>query len=98
MLTRGVVYENIPRFGSLHLVWPTLVLACLAALVTIPIFVFYWKGPAIRAKSKFAQSLASDRKAQGDARRFARNSVVRLAGPEAADKDATAIQDATAAA
>lgn len=87
-LTRRIVYENIPRFGKYHLVWPTLILACLAGLVTIPIFVFYYKGPEIRAKSRFAQSLASDRKAQGDARRSARNSVVQLTAAEEAGKDA----------
>jgi len=26
-------------------------------LVTIPIYIVYWKGPEIRAKSKFAQDL-----------------------------------------
>ncbi|KAH9896308.1 major facilitator superfamily transporter [Xylariomycetidae sp. FL2044] len=37
-------------------------LACLAVLVTIPIYIFYWKGPVIRERSKFAQTLAADRK------------------------------------
>ncbi|KAI4128339.1 MAG: hypothetical protein LQ338_002784 [Usnochroma carphineum] len=81
-------YENIPRFGGLHLVWPTVILGFLAAFVTVPIFVFYWKGPAIRARSRFAQSLASDRKAQGTARRSARNSIVHLSEPEEARQDA----------
>ncbi|KAI4186075.1 MAG: hypothetical protein LQ346_005766 [Caloplaca aetnensis] len=81
-------YQNIPAFGKYHLVWPTFILACLAGLVTVPIFVFYYKGPEIRARSKFAQSLASDRRAQGDARRSARNSVVQLPEPQAANKDA----------
>jgi hypothetical protein len=40
-------------------------LAGLAFLVTIPIYVFYWKGPAIRARSKFAVRLASNRAAAG---------------------------------
>lgn len=68
-LTTRVVYTNLPAFGKLHLVWPTVILGCLAALVTIPIFVFYWKGPQIRARSKFAQSLATEREAQGPRRR-----------------------------
>ncbi|KAL9034867.1 MAG: hypothetical protein Q9180_005171 [Flavoplaca navasiana] len=62
-------YTNLPAFGKFHLVWPTVILGCLAALVTIPIFVFYWKGPQIRARSKFAQSLATEREAQGTRRR-----------------------------
>ncbi|MCJ1279306.1 hypothetical protein MMC21_007130 [Puttea exsequens] len=48
--------------------WPTTILAVLAIFVTIPIYVFYWKGPVVREKSKFAQTLASDRKAKGGAR------------------------------
>ncbi|KAL8735458.1 MAG: hypothetical protein Q9181_002822 [Wetmoreana brouardii] len=81
-------YTNIPAFGKLQLVWPTVILGILASLVTIPIFVFYWKGPAIRAKSKFAQSLASDRKAHEDRRRSAHASVASLAVSENADKEA----------
>jgi MFS family permease len=54
------MYENIP--GKYHLEWPSTILGFLAILVTIPIYVFYWKGPAIRERSKFAQVLASDRK------------------------------------
>jgi len=33
--------------------------------VVIPIYVFYWKGPAIRDRSKFAKTLAEDRKKEG---------------------------------
>lgn len=40
----------------------------MALVVTIPIYVFYWKGPAIRAKSKFAQQLANDREMTKDMR------------------------------
>ncbi|KAL8968172.1 MAG: hypothetical protein Q9183_002585 [Haloplaca sp. 2 TL-2023] len=65
------IYTDVPAFGRLQLVLPTIILACLAFLVTIPIFVFYWKGPAIRARSKFAQSLACDRKAHEERRRSA---------------------------
>lgn len=52
-------YKNLP--GPHKLEYPTTILACLAFLVTIPIYIFYWKGPVIREKSKFAQTLASDR-------------------------------------
>lgn len=60
------VYENIG--GKYHLEWPTTILGCLAFLITIPIYIFYWKGPAIRKRSKFAQILASDRAARGEGR------------------------------
>ncbi|KAI9799790.1 MAG: hypothetical protein M1825_004350 [Sarcosagium campestre] len=54
-------YSNV---GSKYkLEYPTTILAILALLVTIPIYIFYWKGPVIRKKSRFAQTVASDRRA-----------------------------------
>ena len=41
----------------------TTILACLSCVVVTPIYLFYWKGAYIRSKSKFAESLAVDRKA-----------------------------------
>lgn len=52
------MYTNIG--GKLHLQWASTILGCLAIIVAIPIYLFYWKGPSIRAKSKFAQALAAD--------------------------------------
>jgi hypothetical protein len=51
------------------LVYPSVILACLAVLVIIPIYVFYWKGPEIRAKSKFAQELETGRRGTVERRR-----------------------------
>ncbi|KAI9704293.1 MAG: hypothetical protein M1836_007154 [Candelina mexicana] len=51
-----------------HLEWPTTFLAIVAILVTIPIYIFYWKGPEIRKKSRFAQTLASDKQASSSRR------------------------------
>jgi hypothetical protein len=48
------LYKNIP---GRPVQYASTILACLAFVVTIPIYVVYWKGPEIRAKSKFAQSL-----------------------------------------
>lgn len=45
--------------------YPTTILACIAALVAVPVYVFYWYGPTIREKSEFAQTLAGERKAGG---------------------------------
>ncbi|KAL9031457.1 MAG: hypothetical protein Q9196_000518 [Gyalolechia fulgens] len=81
-------YTDIPSFGRLQLVWPTVILGFLALLVTIPIFVFYWKGPAIRARSRFAQTLASDRKTQEERRRSAMASVVPTPEPKGPGPDA----------
>jgi len=60
----GPLYENIGP-PDRHLLYASTVLACLAFLVTIPIYVFYFKGPAIRARSKFAMWLIVDEKAHG---------------------------------
>lgn len=59
-----LVYEHMGK--KYHLEWPSTLLGCLAIIITAPIYLFYWKGPRIREKSKFAQVLASDRKAKGD--------------------------------
>lgn len=50
------VYEVFESKYKLE--WPTMILAGLAFLITMPIYVFYWKGAEIRRRSKFAQDLA----------------------------------------
>ena len=61
------MYENI---GSTYkLEDPTTILACLSIVVIIPIYIFYWKGPQIRARSKFAQELLSGREKSVNNRR-----------------------------
>jgi hypothetical protein len=52
------MYTYIP---GRPLEYASTILACLAILVTIPIYIVYKKGPQIRANSKFAQSLESSR-------------------------------------
>jgi hypothetical protein len=52
------VYTNIP---GKPLQYATIILGCLAFFVTMPIYVFYKKGPVIRERSKFAQSLDRSR-------------------------------------
>lgn len=61
-------YENIGPENR-RLVYPSTILACLAVVVIIPIYVFYWKGPAIRLKSRFAQDLEKGRRARAEKRR-----------------------------
>ena len=60
------LYSNI---GSRPLENATTVLACLAFLVTIPIYVFYWKGPYFRGKSPFALGLNAQKRGQGQLER-----------------------------
>lgn len=67
------MYTNIG--GKLHLQWASTILGCLAIIVAIPIYLFYWKGPAIRAKSKFAQTLAADRQRNKVSRRGSYSSL-----------------------
>lgn len=69
------MYSNIG--GKLHLQWASTILGCLAIFVTIPIYIFYWKGPQIRAASKFAQTLEADR-LRGVERRASRVSAHQL--------------------
>lgn len=57
-----------PLYNRLGLEWASTLLAFLAIIVAIPVYVFYVKGPAIRERSKFAQSLADDRKKNGGKR------------------------------
>ncbi|KAI2265662.1 hypothetical protein LOZ05_004613 [Ophidiomyces ophidiicola] len=46
-----------------ELVYPSLILSAIALIVTIPIYIFCRYGPQIRKRSKFAQTVASDRDA-----------------------------------
>ncbi|CAJ2507273.1 Uu.00g084590.m01.CDS01 [Anthostomella pinea] len=62
----------IPMYENMSDKYPTeyasTLLACLSCLIVVPIYVFYWKGPQIRESSKFAQTLAADRKKTGGRR------------------------------
>lgn len=62
-LTLITVYTNVGGSSyRLHLEWPSTILAVLAALLMIPIYVFYFYGEWFRARSKFALSIAGERK------------------------------------
>ena len=76
------LYKNIP---GRPVQYASTILACLAFMVTIPIYIVYWKGPEIRAKSKFAQSLDKSRHERTEKRR--KSSLAALeAGPHAEKK------------
>ncbi|KAI9726624.1 MAG: hypothetical protein M1828_000991 [Chrysothrix sp. TS-e1954] len=61
------LYTNLG--GSYHLQWASTLLGVLALLMALPIYIFYWKGPQIRKKSKFAQTLEYGRNEHRDKRR-----------------------------
>jgi MFS family permease len=54
-----------PMYNNLGIRNSYLVLFGLTALFCVPVYVFYFKGPAIRAKSKFASQLARESEARG---------------------------------
>jgi len=53
----GPLYHNIP---GKPLEYASTILACLAIVVTVPIYIVYQKGPVIRQRSKFAQCLEAE--------------------------------------
>lgn len=57
------VYENVGN-KKWHLIYPSVILACLAVPIIVPIYVFYWQGPKLRMRSKFAQELEKARQAR----------------------------------
>ena len=48
--------------GKWHVEYASTILACLAVIVVIPVYLFYWKGYEIRAKSPFAQEIMRARR------------------------------------
>lgn len=61
-------YENVGG-ERWHLIYPTLILGCLAVPIIIPIYIFYWKGPKLRLRSKFAMELEKARQARLESKR-----------------------------
>jgi len=56
------LYKNL---GKHSLEWASTLLGFLGVIVAVPVYIFYWKGPAIRARCKFA--MAARAIANGDA-------------------------------
>lgn len=53
------MYSNIGN--RFHLQWASTLLGCIGVLVMIPVYLFYFYGPRVRERSKFAQMLEADR-------------------------------------
>ena len=62
------LYSNLGQSHPLE--WASTLLAFLAILVAIPVYVFYIYGRQIRARSKFAVSLSEDRQAKTGQRKI----------------------------
>lgn len=57
---------EVPGIDKPHnLIFGSVVLGGVAVLVTIPIYIFYWKGQWFRERSKYAQTLAGGRDERG---------------------------------
>ena len=56
-------YKNIG--GAHHVNYASTILACIAVLVTIPVYIFYFYGEWYRKRSPFAQSLADAKQESG---------------------------------
>jgi hypothetical protein len=51
-------FQNI---GDKPLQYASTILACIATLLVVAVYVIYWKGPVLRKRSPFAQQLSSAR-------------------------------------
>ncbi len=80
----GTVYENVGP-PNRRLIYPSTILACLAILVIIPIYIFYWKGAQVRLRSPFAQELERKRQARMRKRRLASGEKVGDKGSQEED-------------
>ncbi|KAF2092562.1 MFS general substrate transporter, partial [Rhizodiscina lignyota] len=52
-------FSNIGASSGKNLEYACTILFCIAFLLVIAVYVIYWKGPALRARSPFAQQLAA---------------------------------------
>jgi hypothetical protein len=50
-------YSNIG--GAKHLEYASTILFCISVVLVIAVYVIYWKGPTLRKRSPFAESLAA---------------------------------------
>ena len=55
-------FENIGAKSGRNLEYACTILACIATVLVVAVYVIYWYGPTLRKRSPFAQQLASARK------------------------------------
>ncbi|KAK6207150.1 hypothetical protein LQW54_007467 [Pestalotiopsis sp. IQ-011] len=61
-------YSNIGAEKGRNLEYASTILFCISVLLVTAVYVIYWKGPALRKRSPFAQTLASGASEQGGRR------------------------------
>ncbi|KJZ78677.1 hypothetical protein HIM_02068 [Hirsutella minnesotensis 3608] len=57
-------FQNIGAESGRNLEYASTILFCISFVLVIAVYVIYWKGPALRARSPFAQRLADARQEQ----------------------------------
>ncbi|TKA25882.1 hypothetical protein B0A50_05637 [Salinomyces thailandicus] len=62
-------FRNIGAESGNNLEYASTILACISFVLVIAVYVIYWKGPVLRARSPFAQQLADSRQQQEGGRR-----------------------------
>ncbi|EWY99781.1 hypothetical protein FOYG_03729 [Fusarium oxysporum NRRL 32931] len=66
-------FSNIGASSGKNLEYASTILFCISFVLVVAVYVIYWKGPALRARSPFAQRLAGER--QENAEQGRRGSV-----------------------
>ena len=61
-------FENIGKKSGYNLEYSCTILACIATVLVIAVYIIYWKGPVLRKRSPFAQQLAGARAEEGGRR------------------------------
>lgn len=61
-------FTNIGKKSGYNIEYATTILACIATLLVVAVYVIYWKGPVLRKRSPFAQQLAEARQEEGGRR------------------------------
>jgi hypothetical protein len=58
-------FLNIGADSGRNLEYATTILFCISFVLVIAVYVIYWKGPALRKRSPFAQALADEGAKEG---------------------------------
>lgn len=62
-------FQNIGKESGKNLEYASTILFAISFVLVVAVYVIYWKGPALRKRSPFAQKLAVARQEHGDGRR-----------------------------
>ena len=65
----ALLVNNALDLGKHTLAYGSTILFCISAVLVMAVYVIYWKGPALRARSPFAQQLA-DSKTDSEGRKL----------------------------